>query len=100
MPTGKNGCGRLYDVNGKRVYVYKYPDLSLTPEALGVLIVIIVGTMVLDFFNLSVGGVASEEQFRLGIYASSESRTGPGKDYHAEAVDLVKKEVRNRDCLI
>ena len=100
MPTKGNsrfGCGRLYDVNGKKLYVYRYPDLSFTPEALGLFIVFLIGFLILDFFHLSYGGIASEEQLRMGSYVPSEFRTGPSKDYYSEAVELVKKEVYRRD---
>ena len=100
MPTKGNsrfGCGRLYDVNGKKLYVYRYPDLSFTPEALGLFIVFLIGFLILDFFHLSYGGIASEEQLRMGSYVRSEFRMGPSKDYYSEAVELVKKEVYRRD---
>lgn len=97
MPTGKNGGGRLYDVNGKRVFVYRYPDLSMTPEALGLFIIFMIGFLILEFFNLSHGGIASEEQLRMRIYAPSEFRTGPDRDYYGEAIELVKKEIHKRD---
>lgn len=103
MPTkgnSRSGCGRLYDVNGEKLYVYRYPDLSFTPEGLGLFIVFLLGFLILDFFNLNIGGIASEEQLRMGIYAPIESRTGPNKDYYAESIELVKKEVHKRDSRI
>ena len=87
----------MYDVNGKRVCVYRYPDLSMTPEALGIFIVFLIGFLILDFFHLSYGGIASEEQLRKGMMVSSELRTGPDRDYYGEAIELVKKEIHKRD---
>ena len=97
MSTGKNGCGRLYDVNGKRVYVYKYPDLSMTPEALGLFIVLVIGLLILDFFHLSYGGIASEAQLKYGVTAKAEEKTGPNKDYYIEAIEIIKKEAIKRE---
>ena len=98
MPTGKNGSSRLYDVNGKRIFVYKYPDLSLTPEALGLFIVFLIGFLVLEHFNLSIGGIASEEQLKWGMTAKSEVRTGPNKDYYIDAIEIIKKEAIKREA--
>lgn len=100
MPTGKNGGGRLYDVNGKRVFVYRYPDLSMTPEAIGLFIVFLIGFSILEFFNLNFGGIASEEQLKWGITAKAEIKTGPNKDYYSEAIDIIKKEIYKRDAQI
>ena len=103
MPTNSNlrsGSSRLYDINGKRVCVYRYPDFSMTPEALGLFIVFLIGFLILEFFNLSIGGIASEEQLKWGITAKAEIKTGPNKDYYSEAVELVKKEVHKRDSRI
>lgn len=42
MPTAdemRPGRSRLYDINGKQVCVYWYPDFSFTPEALAMPII-------------------------------------------------------------
>ena len=72
----------------------------MTPEAFGILLIFLIGFLILDFFNLSFGGIASEEQLKWGMTAKAEVRTGPNKDYYSEAVDILKREAIKRNTAL
>ena len=51
----------------------------------------------MEHFNLSFGGVASEEQLKWGMTAKAEVKMGPNKDYYVEAIEIIKKEAIKRE---
>jgi hypothetical protein len=88
---------QLYEINGKRVFIYRFPDWSFTPATLFLLIIVLLVNGLMDYGNLFFGGIASQAQLRSGTFVSSEHRTGPNKNYVLEAQELIRKEVMKRD---
>jgi hypothetical protein len=52
----------------------------------------------MNYFGLSYGGIASEDQLRKGIIATDEQKTGPDFNYLAEAFDAIRAEAVRRDA--
>ena len=54
----------------------------------------------MEHYDLSFGGVASEEQLRMGSLAPANQQTGPKVNYYLQAVDFIKAEVARLDTRI
>lgn len=96
----------LLEINGKRVVVSRFPGPSdnwadATPaEKIFIVIFVIVLSLisgVMKHYDLHVGGIASEQQLRLGSLAVEAEQTGPQRNYSLEAFDVIRDEAARQD---
>ena len=96
----------LFEIDGKRHLITRIPGPSdfwadATPEirfrSTIIIIVICIGVLLMDTFNLNWGGVASEAQLMKGTLATEAEKTGPNRHYWGEAWMFARTEVAKRD---
>lgn len=95
-----------YFVNGKSLLIQRIPgpsDFWADATSAGkvfTIIFIVAFTLiysVMEHYDLHIGGIASEQQLRLGNFATEAEQTGPRQKYSLEAVDVVKAEAVRQD---
>ena len=96
----------VIEVDDKRHVVSRIPGPSdfwadASPEVrfkTAIIIVILcIGVLIMDYFHLQWGGVASEAQLLKGNLATESEITGPSRNYWYDGWLLSREEVAKRD---
>ena len=96
----------VIEIDGKRHVVSRIPGPSdfwadATPEVrfktTVIVVILCVFVLIMDYFHLNWGGIASEAQLSKGNLAAESEITGPSRNYWYDAWLLTREEVAKRD---
>ena len=96
----------VIEVDGKRHVVSRIPGPSdfwadATPDvrfkSTIIIVIICIFGLIMDYFSLHWGGVASEAQLMNRNLAVESEKTGPSRDYWYDAWLFTREEVAKRD---
>ena len=96
----------VIEIDGKRHVVSRIPGPSdfwadATPEvrfkSTIIIVILCIGVLIMDYFHLNWGGIASEAQLMNRNLAVESEKTGPSRDYWYDACLFTREEVAKRD---
>ena len=96
----------VIEIDGKRHVVSRIPGPSdfwadATPEvrfkSTIIIVILCIGVLIMDYFHLNWGGIASEAQLMNRNLAVESEKTGPSRDYWYDAWLFTREEVAKRD---
>ena len=96
----------IIEIDDKRHIVSRIPGPSdfwadASPEvrfkSTIIIVIICIGVLIMDYFHLQWGGVASEAQLMNRNLAVESEKTGPSRDYWYEGWLYIREEVAKRD---